>query len=259
MAIKLITTHKNGAKNIDESRQETNKDNLREAIECWAEIVDIDESEFPDFRCFKSENEDTQKLVTETLPSRLSKNILFYDIQSEITWKDIKKLAETYHDADPWLQINFCKDSTRQSIDEKVQRQMLIDNLDKWVFEKCTPSKYVYDGKLISKNEYTKLDPQKTRKDIDTIGKCNGAKVLIFQKYAKVAGGHQDNVVIEAKHFLSDADEYAMLHKNQNYFVAQLDGHFLEGHLKKLNSHIQNPANVFAGNTEEIVSWIADI
>ncbi len=259
MAIKLITTHQNGAKNIDESRQETNKDNLREAIECWAEIININENQFPDFRYYKSENEDTENLVTKTIPSRLAKNILFYGIKNEISWADIKKIAERYLEADPWLQINFCKDSTRQGIDEKVQRQMLIDSLEKWVFKKCTPSKYVYDGKLLSKHEYTKLDSQKTRKDIDSIGKCNGAKVWIFQKYAKVSGGHQDNVVIEAKHFLSDADSYAMLHKNQNYFAAQLDGHFIESHLKKLNSHIHSPENVFAGNTEEIISWIAEL
>ena len=259
MAKKLITTHQNGAKNIDESRQETNKDNLREAIEWWAEIVNVDESQFPDFRCYKSENKKTQNLVTNVIPSRLLKNKLFYDIENEITWTHIKKLAEKYLEADPWLQITFCIDSTKQSVDEEVQRLMLIDNLDKWVFKKCKPSKYVYDGKLLSKEEYIKLDPQKTRKDIDTIGTCNGAKVFIFQKYAKVAGGHQGNVVIEAKHFLSDADTYAMLNKNQNYFAAQLDGPFIEGHLKEFNSHIQSPANVFAGNTEEIISWIAEL
>ena len=122
-------------------------------------------------------------------------------------------------------------------------------------------------GKILTGIDPTKLSPAFSLKKNQHYFFTHGDKDLrvlphhfyFFQKYAKVSGGHQDNVVIEAKHFLSDADTYSMLHKNQNYFVAQLDGHFIESHLRELNSHIQSPANIFAGNTEEIIRWIDEL
>ena len=54
MAVVLITDSKNGADNIDTSRQQTNKSNLNEAIKLWEEIVKIDESKHLSFEEFES-------------------------------------------------------------------------------------------------------------------------------------------------------------------------------------------------------------
>ena len=261
MGIKIITTHSNGAKNIDLSRQETNKDNLVEAKLLWEEIVEIDETNFLEYADFTSEDEDLEQLVTSTIPNRIKKNFLHYDLKSpdDISWKEIKETAQAYLDADKIIQINFCKDSTRQTVDERVQRHMLNEELPNWVFKKCKPVKYVYDGKLLDKKTYLKLDKQRTRKDIDTLGESENKNIWIFQKYAKVTGGHQDNVLTETKHFLMDAAIYTSNNNDHNYFIAQLDGKFIESHIKDLNDNIKGSSNVYAGNTEEVIDWIKNI
>ena len=262
MSVRLITSSKNGATNIDISRQETNKSNLAEAIDLWKQVIKIDENKYSSFKNFKSSNKDLQKLITQTIPSRLNKNFILYGMDSpdDISWAHIKKMANEYLNAGEWLQINFCKDSTRQSVDEQVQREMLNNNLKDigFSFEKCMPSKTVYAGKLLSRDEYHIQDPQKTRKDIDTYGSNGIKKIWIFQKYAKVSGGHQDNVVIETLHFLNDSLEFVLQNNTNDYFIAQLDGKFIEKQIPHIRNSISSKAKVFAGNSEEVIRWIRE-
>ena len=263
MTVKLITDTTNGAKNIDSSRQETNRANLLEAISCWEEIINFDEKACPDYRNFNSANKYTKQQVTNTIPSRISKNFIHYGLDSpeEISWDHIKKMTKRYLEADEWLQINFCKDSTRQSLDELVQRKMLNNCFGDSKFKKCRPSKFVFNGKILDKNQYKALEESnlKTRKDIDTYGSFQERKFWIFNKYAKVAGGHQDNVTIETTQFLKDADEYVDHNSNNNIFIAQLDGKFIENLLPIFNDDIKNNSRVFAGNTEQVIDWIKNL
>ena len=168
-------------------------------------------------------------------------------------------MALIYSSADPWLQINFCKDSTRQSVDEKVQREMLKKavDLEKWIFKKGKPVRYLFEGKILQ----GRIKKSLKRKSIDTIGehKDGKRKIWIFQKYAKVSGGHQDNVDIETKHFLEDACKYINNEPFQNYFIAQLDGAFIESKLPELRKIYKNNKNVYAGNSENVIDWIRKI
>tara|TARA_B100000073_G_C23655909_1_gene542473 strand:+ start:172 stop:963 length:792 start_codon:yes stop_codon:yes gene_type:complete len=263
MSVVLITNSRNGAKNIDMSRQETNRSNLREAINLWKEIIEIDEKEYKSFKDFSSENKDLERLILTTIPSRLTKNHILYGLDSpeNISWFHIKKMADEYLNASEWLQINFCKDSTRQSVEEQVQRKMLNEGLQStgFNFYKCKPSKWVYAAKILSKDEYLINDPQKTRKDIDTFGTNGSANIWIFQKYTKVGGGHQDNVIIETQHFISDSEEFILENNSNDYFIAQLDGRFIEAQTKKIRKNISSGSKVFAGNTEEVINWIKKI
>jgi len=274
MAVDLNTDSKNGSKNIDISRQATNQSNLDEAMLLWQNIKEIDEDKHPDYKDFKANSmqyhnfgkkfcKDLQKLVSETIPSRLTKNYIHYGLESPdcISWKEIKEMALKYENADPWLQINFCMDSTRQSVDEKVQRKMLNEDKEiaqEWNFKKCSPTKYVYGGKLLDSKQYKK---SYKRKSIDTLGEHKDGikKIWIFQKYAKVSGGHQDNVDIETKHFLEDAYEYVTNNFDNNYFIAQLDGAYIEGKLDELRVIYSSSKNVYAGNTEGVIEWISKI
>ena len=262
MPIVLKTNLKNGADNIDISRQETNKSNLSYAKKQWEEILKIDEKNYLFYKDFKSNDKKLKKLVIETIPNRLRKNFYHYgmDNPDDISWFHIKKMAREYLNASEWLQINFCKDSTRQSVDEKVQRKMLNENLKdiNFVFKKCKPSKTVYGGKILSKTEYHAADPKKTRKDIDTYGSNGKSSIWLFQKYAKVSGGHQDNVVIETQHFLNDAEEYVSQNKSDDYFIAQLDGKFIEEQISHIRNSIELESRIFAGNSEEVISWIRE-
>ena len=265
MAVIEYIRSKNGAENIDISRQKTNESNLMEAKKLWSKIIDIDEDKYPDYHNFQSSNSDLITLVKKTIPSRIKKNFIHFGIDSpeDISWKLIKRMAKEYLNANPWLQISFCKDSTRQSVDERVQRAMLNSHLNglNYKFKKCSPSKTVYEGELLSRKDYYKLDPRKTRKDIDTYGSKYNRNIWIFQKYAKASGGHQDNVITETQHFLEDADKFIANNNNNNnnYFIAQLDGKFIEENIVSLKSHITNTPYVFAGNSYDVINWIKDI
>ena len=272
MSVKINIDSKNGAENCDKSRQETNISNLKEAELIWKEIQIIDEKDYPNYKNFKATSikyhnlgknfcNDLEKLVIETIPSRIKKNYIYYGLASpdSISWKEIKKMALIYSSADPWLQINFCKDSTRQSVDEKVQREMLKKAVDlkKWIFKKGKPVRYLFEGEI----HQGRIKKSLKRKSIDTIGehKDGNRKIWIFQKYAKVSGGHQDNVDIETKHFLEDACKYINNDSIQNYFIAQLDGAFIESKLPELRKIYKNNKNVYAGNSENVIDWIRKI
>lgn len=274
MPVIINIDSKNGAENCDKSRQETNISNLEQAEFMWKTIQSINEKKYPDYKNFKATSkayhnlgkkfcDDLEKLAVKTIPSRITKNYIFFGLASpdSISWKEIKKMALLYSKADPWLQINFCTDSTKQSVDEKVQRMMLkkAKDLDKWRFKKCKPTSYLFEGKI----HQGKIKKEFKRKSIDTFGehKDGNKKIWIFQKYAKVPGGHQDNVNIETKHFLEDACKYINNDSVKHYFIAQLDGAFIESKLPELRKIYKNTKTkyVYAGNSENVIDWIGKI
>ncbi|NCG01407.1 MAG: hypothetical protein GWP25_06400 [Euryarchaeota archaeon] len=271
MAVVINTDSKSGATNIDKSRQETNGSNLDEGIRCWEKILTIDEGKFPvpgqvDFTGHPEEREFLEYVkqqVSKTIPSRIEKNFIHYGLSSptEISWKEIKKMAKLYLSADPWLQITFCKDSTRQGVDEKVQREMLQQRVSRGVFVKERQGIYVYQGDIYnSKRELQTATSSANidRKDIDTSGVINKKSIKIFQKYAKVGGGHQDNVFTETLHFVKDSEQYVHKHKDDIVFVAQIDGAWLEEQIPRLIDEI-NSERVFVGNSEQVIDWLNQI
>jgi hypothetical protein len=263
---------RNNANNlIDHHRQLANIKNLKDAKKLWKQILKIDTKLFPDYENFHSSDNDLENLITITLPSRLSKNYIHYGMESvdDIAWEHIFKLVQYYLDAPKWLQINFCKDSTRQGLDENIQRDILNDTFGDEVFTKCKPVTYVYGSRLIDKKTYTNclkddvsdiygdVIPKITfkRKDIDTMGSLNGNNFWVFQKYCKHGGGHGDNVKIETMHFINDADDYVDRNKDNNYFIAQLDGESLNSE----DFNIRNTDRVIVGSTEEIIELIKEL
>ena len=68
-------------------------------------------------------------------------------------------------------------------------------------------------------------------------------------------------MITETQHFLEDADKFISnnSNNNNNYFIAQLDGKFIEENIVSLKSHITNTSNVFAGNSYDVINWIKDI
>ena len=103
-------------------------------------------------------------------------------------------------------------------------------------FKKAPAGLYVYEGKIWQKKEILRAKNQKKLdiKDIDTIGVIRNKQVFVFQKYTKVAGGHQDNVYAESLHFIREFNRYAEENNDQYFFVAQLDGEWLKSSLRNL-------------------------
>jgi hypothetical protein len=276
MPAQIVIDGKNGALNIDKSRQATNQDNHTQGLNCWNVIINMDESKFPDYKVIKfptkGKSEEEKKFwkhvvkqISETIPSRIKKNYIHYGLKdpSEISWKHIKQMAQLYLDAHPWLQINYCIDSSRQGVDEKVQRHMLSKFVGGGDFTKARQGTYVFEGQfwtskkqLLKHKGLEKLDI----KDIDTCGIMGTKKIWIFQKSTKIGGGHQDNVWAECSHVVREFNLYAAQHKDDNYFVAQLDGEFMDAEvIPRAHDLITHKKRVFVGNSEQVITWLSQL
>lgn len=240
MSKKIIVESKNGADNVDKSRRATNISNLNEDKKEWLKIV----------------NGDNKNKLIPTLQSRLEKNYEYYGFKQigNIDFASIQKLAKKYLEADPWLQINYCRDSTRQSIDESVQTATIKEYVNN-TFENITNGKEVpFDGRIVSKKEATGLNGKQVKaRSVDAIGKVGKRNVKLFQKYSKVAGSGQSHQTLETQNWLEEVSKI----KDQNIlFVAQLDGEEAESHIGELRQIVSNQKNIFVGNSEQIIEWL---
>ena len=249
MSVQIDINGTNGAHNIDRSRQATNQSNLEDAVDIWESIVQLESD---------SHANKEQRDVIKTVKSRLKKNAEYYGAEDFCA---VKRMINSYLNADPWLQINFCKDSTRQGVDEQVQREMLNRFVYSSQFEKAPSGLYVYEGKIWRKKELLKAKNQNKLdiKDVDTIGYKGNKQVFVFQKYTKVGGGHQDNVYAESLHFIREFNRYAEENNDLYFFVAQLDGKWLEEQIPSLRESITNHDRVFAGNSDQVIAWLKDL
>jgi len=240
MAKKIIVESKNGADNVDKSRRATNVSNLEEDKKQWQKIV----------------NGDTKSKVIPTLLSRLEKNYEYYgfDKKENIDFSAIQKLAKIYLDSDPWLQINYCRDSTRQSIDESVQTA----TIKKFVNDSFTGIKngeeVPFNGKIVSKKAAVGLNGKQIKaRSVDAVGDVKDHKVKIFQKYSKVAGSGQSHQTLETQNWL---EECFKIEDKSILFVAQLDGGEAESHIPELRTLINGHENIFVGNSEQVIDWL---
>jgi len=237
----ILTPTKNGASNIDKSRQATNLSNLNEDCKDWQKIVVGDQ----------------KNKIIPTIKNRLEKNYEYYGFNSkdDINFKAVQRLAKAYLEADAWLQINYCRDSTRQSIDEGVQTATLKKYIND-SFENIANGKEVlFNGKIVSKKKATGLNGKQVKaRSVDAIGEVNGRKVKLFQKYSKVAGSGQSHQTLETQNWL---EECAKIRDNSIIFVAQLDGGEAESHIPELRKVVEQYDNIFVGNSEQIIDWLA--
>jgi hypothetical protein len=236
----IIVDSKNGSANIDKSRQATNISNLNEDRKGWEKIV----------------NGDQKNKIIPTIKSRLEKNYEYYGFSSkdQIDFKAVQRLAKAYCEADPWLQINYCRDSTRQSIDETVQTATLKKHIND-SFENIANGKEVpFNGTIVSKKEAVGLNGKQIKaRSVDAVGVVGTRKVKVFQKYSKVAGSGQSHQTLETQNWL---EECVKIDDKSIIFVAQLDGGEAESHIPELQKQFNQHANIFVGNSEQIIDWL---
>lgn len=238
----IIVESKNGAKNIDKSRQATNISNLEEDKKGWIKIV----------------NGDSRHKIVKTILSRLEKNYEYYGFEKkeDILFKDVQRMAAAYLEADPWLQINYCRDSTRQSIDESVQTATLKKYIND-SFENIPNGKEVpFNGKIVSKKEAVGLNGKQIKaRSVDAVGKIKDRPVKLFQKYSKVSGSGQSHQTLETQNWL---EECSKINDKSILFVAQLDGGEAESHIPELCKLVDSEPNVFVGNSEQVIDWLTE-
>jgi hypothetical protein len=236
----IIVESKNGADNIDKSRQATNISNLEEDRKGWQKIVDGDQ----------------KHKIIPTIRSRLEKNYEYYGFKSkqDIDFAAVQKLAAAYLKADPWLQINYCRDSTRQSIDESVQTATLKKYINN-SFENIANGKEVpFNGQIVSKKQAVGLNGKQIKsRSVDAVGVVNSRPVKLFQKYSKVSGSGQSHQTLETQNWL---EECGKIDDKTIIFVAQLDGQEAESHIPQLRRVFSEQDNIFVGNSEHIIEWL---
>jgi hypothetical protein len=243
MSKKIIVESKNGADNVDKSRRATNISNLDEDKVQWQKIV----------------NGDTKSKVIPTIKSRLEKNYEYYGFKNkdDIDFKAIQRMAKKYLEADKDLQIDYCRDSTRQSIDESVQTATLKKYIND-SFENISNGKEVpFNGKIVSKKEAVGLNGKQIKaRSVDAVGEISNRKVKIFQKYSKVAGSGQSHQTLETQNWL---EECFKIKDKTILFVAQLDGGEAESHIPELRELVGNQKNIFVGNSEQVIDWLNSV
>jgi hypothetical protein len=242
MSKQIVIESKNGANNIDKSRRATNISNLDEDKKEWQKIV----------------NGDFTNSVIPTLQSRLEKNYEYYGFAkpADIDFYAAQTLAKKYLEADPWLQINYCRDSTRQSIDEEVQTATLRKFLNNSFVNITNGEEVPFNGEIVSKKQAVGLNgKQVNARSVDAVGVINNHRVKIFQKYSKVSGSGQSHQTLETQHWL---EEVAKIQDKTILFVAQLDGGEAESHILELRKLVQGHTNIFVGNSEQVIDWLIE-
>jgi hypothetical protein len=270
--------YKNGWECIDWCRQETTKSNLQEDIEIWKLLVSTpDDYEYVSTSVdkngkivwkYKQEvgrykngkvktiaNEDAQKVIN-TIFSRICTNLftLGFDEPEEITFSYIKHMANLYLKDPMELQLQFCRNATRQKVDEDVQAKYLEINVDPSFNTITNGTKVLYKGKIVTKQEANELNKEQLdSRSIDTVGNIGKYKVGVFQKVSKVAGSGQSHQTNETKNWLKEA----MNIKDSSWiFVAQLDGPEAESHIPELKEVVKGYKNIFVGNSESCANYL---
>ena len=267
MSKQIVLEGKSGTLSILASRQETNQSNLEEDMAIWKIISNADflvEKTYDKkqkivWKCRdKSLNTKTRNEVSKvmnTIFSRIVKNAQYrgFDSVEDIQFKDISRMAQTYLDADPWLQIDYCRDATRQSMDEDVQIELLRANL-KIEVQKPTNGEYtVANGEIQNKKD---VKEKKFARSVDTFIPLLSA--YGFLKYSGPVGSvtsvHQ---VGESKSFIEECKKYCDKYQDGKIFFVQVDGRAGEDHLPDMLQLIGEYSDrIFAGNTEQVIDWL---
>lgn len=270
MAKQISIKSKNGAKEIDRCRQETNVSNLNDELVKWQTIVSIIQTSTNIKKTLTKKGEVRWKYITTkidskissvltTIYSRIAKNHSYRGFASveDIKFSDLQRMASTYLSADPWLQIDYCRNATRQGVDELVQAKILATYVNN-TFKTITNGKEVpFNGKLVSKKEAQGLNKkQLNARSVDTTGTVGLWRVKVFQKFAAVSGSGQSAQTLEVQNWL---EECIKIKDANMLFVAQLDGAEAESHILELRNIIKQHSNIFVGNSEQVIDFLNSI
>jgi len=277
MSKKIEVPFKNGWECIDWCRQETNKSNLQEDIEIWKLLVSTDDnypyvsSEIKKGKIIwsfkrlagstnggkiKTKVDPNATQVINTIFSRICSNLftLGFETEEEIQFSYIKHMADLYLKSPMELQLQFCRNATRQKVDEDVQAKYFEVNVDPSFETIKNGEKVLYKGRIVTKQEANKLNKKQLKsRSIDTIGTIEKYTVGVFQKVSKVAGSGQSQQRLETQSWLEEAMD---INDNSWIFVAQLDGPEAESHIPELSEVVKDYKNIFVGNSESCSEFL---
>jgi hypothetical protein len=268
MSVVIKTEYKNGAKNIKESRSETNQSNYIEDRLVWEYIAaNPCSSIFPKFKKTKtgrnSKDTDYNEIgdkISNYIVRDLS-HIYNVDDITNVSKEMISEIAQLLLISDPRITIPFSRNACRQTVDELTQfatLQKYVNNTFTW--NKPVNGLYTLcNGDIIIANTIKKKKDVKeaNARSIDFI--CNGGDITIhvFAKYTEAAGSSQSHQVKESKNFINEAIAYVNKHNTDNmHFYVLIDGKWGESHIPELNTLCQQYVNINCGNCESLIDFV---
>jgi len=250
----IVVKNKNGSENIRLSRLETRKSNLAEDKEKWKVLA-----KNPCSTLLPTNDKKLKKFqdMGTTITNRIfSKRADYFNISNinEVTGAMIAQMATLYLESHELLQIEFCRDPSRQSIDEKVQIATLKHYIPNATVKKITNGTILlHEGNFISSKKKNK-DVQ--ARSIDITVDRNQKEFYIFAKYAGVAGGGQSHQAGESKRFIKEAMKYIDKNNDGKYFIILMDGEEAERHIPEFNDMIKDYPNMISGNCEDVIDFV---
>jgi hypothetical protein len=269
--LSINTDSRNGTVNIKASRDATNLQNLEQDRKIWEKLATLKDSNIvagrvkiltgytkkgiPKYKI----DADVDKIFDKMKKQILRMNSIHFGInlESEIElWMIKEKINAILAANENLIQCDYCRNSTRQSIDELVQ----IATLKKYVnnSEVRKPNNgtlTLKDSKIIQKPKTKKAN--KDPRSIDIVVEKNGVSYYVFAKYAGPVGSvtskHQTS---EAISFLDEAKLYIDNNNDSSCFIVLIDGYAGELHLEDMRESIETYPQIYAGNCEQVIDWL---
>jgi len=269
---------KNGTHNIRISRQATNESNWSEDFAVWKRISQISTNDPNVEKVVNKKGEVKFKFLELTGHTKTSKpkyknnseiadvmttlakkiannNALEYNItyEDEVEFWMVLDLLEWLLEAPKKCQKFFCRNASRQSVDEDVQIETVrrYTNIE---IQKPTNGEYtVANGEIQNKKD---VKDKKFARSVDTF--IPSLSAYGFLKYSGPVGSitsvHQ---VGESKSFIDECKKYCDKYQDGKIFFVQVDGGAGEEHLPEMLQIIgEHSDRIFAGNSEQIINWL---
>ena len=273
----ILTPTKNGTDNIRKSRQATNESNWNEDSKVWKFIKNIDPKSSKLSKSvnkkgevkFKYEKENgitnkgvakfkTDKEVSEVITTLAKKiannNALEYNItyEDEVEFWMVLDMLEWLVDAPKKCQKFFCRNASRQSIDEDVQIDTVKEYTKLEVIKPTNGEFTVANGDMLNKK---KIKDKKFARSVDAI--IPAINAYGFLKYSGPVGSvtsvHQ---VGESKSFIEEGIKYCIKNNDDKKFFVQVDGAAGEEHIPEMRELAKDySSRIFVGNTEQVINW----
>ena len=260
----IVTSSKNGAENIRLSRLATRTSNLEEDRQMWKVLSETPCSNL--LPIYKNKNgrqvKDTAFRQAMSVGSTITQRIVTryadeyaVSVDADVTREMIKDVAAGYLGWPEKAQLLVCRDPSRQSIDEDVQKATLEKYLTNATVDKPTNGVLtLVNGEIVKKPKVDKVEAR----SIDFIIN-NGNEFNLFAKYSAVSGSGQQHQAEESRRFIKEAIKYVDKHNDGKYFIALTDGVEGERHLPELNELAKGYPTIFAGNCEDVINFINSI
>jgi len=281
MSKQIIIEGSSGVINIRKSRQATNESNWKEDYEVWNKINCI---ELNDPHLSKSINKkgkiefkylcengftktgkpkfkidsDISNVITTLAQKIANNNCLEYDItyEDEVEFWMILDMLDWLLDARKSCQKYFCRNASRQSVDEDVQLEMLRQFTGLKV-EKPTNGTYtVANGDIKHKNDIKDDDNQFAR-SVDAY--VPAIEAYGFLKQCGPIGSVTSVLQVgESISFIDECIKYHDKHLDDTKFFVQVDGVAGEEHIPEMKKLIGNKYEdiIIAGNSKKIIGWL---